>query len=285
MKKLIMGILGLMLLLPIGVDASGPKLEWEIINSITEGDNSIDASVTVGEVDVPVYSVQISWQNFRFEWKYDKKLNSYGWKAAEICQPLNITTSESFDEFSADRIIYTDNACMTETTSYDESITEYYYRLDDFSLTDDNGAYILITDQTENGSITPSLTWNATEDYGYVEGKFSYFLRRENVCKPATKEDIETFSFVYSDNECKTEWIDADTIEYEEGKYFVVTEVRDYTLLTTPTVPSAARVENDNSGIRTYELVLQLENKVQPQKTPTTGEKIGTVTISISANE
>lgn len=279
MKKLLMGIFGLMLLLPMGVNASAAKAEIEVLYDITD---SMTADATVGEVDVPVYSVEIIWRNFRFEWKYDKELNSYGWKAAEICQPLYITSSESFDEYSAYRIIYTDSACMTETTSYDENIPAYYYKLSS-QLEDNKRAHIAIRDNTENGSITPSLTWNATENYGYVEGKFSYFLTRENVCKPATKEEFESFGNVYSDNECKTERIDADTVEYEEGKYFVVTSVNDYTLLTTPTVPAAARVEYTNRA--EYQLTLHLENKEQPIKTPTTGEKIGTVTISISANE
>ena len=37
--------------------------------------------VTVGDVDSPVYSVDIYWDDLIFVWKYDEEANSYGFRA------------------------------------------------------------------------------------------------------------------------------------------------------------------------------------------------------------
>ncbi len=79
-NKLIKGLFGLGLglsafAITIGVNA----LTTENITSVEEGSNSVDASVTVGNVETPVYEVEITWDGLTFDWSYNEYQQTFMW--------------------------------------------------------------------------------------------------------------------------------------------------------------------------------------------------------------
>jgi len=76
-NKLIKGGLGLILGLfsfTTVIDASA-----QTIDSIVEGNNSTSANVTVGNVEAPVYDIEINWDSLKYDWKYDEETKNFKW--------------------------------------------------------------------------------------------------------------------------------------------------------------------------------------------------------------
>lgn len=75
-SKLLLGLFG------IGVLSSVMTVNAQSLDSVEEGSNSAQSSVTVGEVELPVYSVDINWENLQFDWSYNSETAEYEWIAA-----------------------------------------------------------------------------------------------------------------------------------------------------------------------------------------------------------
>jgi len=294
MKKLLMGIFGLTLLLPLGVFA-----EVADIDSVEEGNNSANAEVTVGNVAVPVYSVELTWMNLSFDWVYDSENNTYGWVSTPSCEGyppygegINIET-DIREALASGKKLYTNNTCTNQIYEYDETVEEYYYSYTVPTM-------IEIVDRSENGAIQPSITWNSTDEYSYVNGKFSYYGNHIE-CAVVNDEDESEYLItknitIYDDNNCNN--IAENVQEYIENKYYVFKTVgTDYTTpieMTSDLIPLEART-GEMGYVYTefdspyhwsmYVIELDLENKEQPTTTPTAGDTLGTITVSIRAAE
>jgi len=160
----------------IGLFALALNVNANTINSVTDGSNTTDATVTVGEVAVPVYEVYVSWNDLTFDWTYDYETEKFGWKPADVCLPQGIENSDEFDNFDEH---YTDENCTTEATEYTEG-TEYY------GIQEREAAEIFVVDASENGQIVPSIKYNSSSKYEDVVGKFKY---RGETCLALEDED------------------------------------------------------------------------------------------------
>lgn len=292
MKKLLILIFSLTLLLPFTVNAEeGDGYDWEI-DSVEEGSNSASATVTIGSVAVPVYNVDMVWENPSFDWTYNEETKKFGWTPTPYCSSHTIESEEQLQDMLSSGVeLYTDNSCSTEASSYDETVT-YYEKFEREYY------YFGIEDTSENGEIVPSIKWTPSEEYNYVEGKFSYSYEKP-VCKVIEEEDLGLSSdkyelvTVYSDASCSTV-VDTENVEFEPNTYYALYSEREFKELTSEEIPEVARDSyigtpfyeiNQAEKQWAYGLILELENKETPTTTPTAGDTLGTIKVTIRARE
>ena len=279
MKKLIMGIFGLMLLLPISVNADNN------FQTITDAE-TFDTNATVGtDLDNAIYSVSISWDSLEFNYKIIDGIYKWYPKEKTTCKGKTINALEEYTALVTEGyIFYTDNSCTMESNGYAIDTTEYYYLHDPY---DDGSTYIQINDYSVNGRVVPSVEWVSSNDYNFVEGKISYEYLYSTECTSLTEGYIEyvkaTDKEIFVDSECQDQYyLSADDIVYEEGKYYFNNEIWSYTTLNDKEIPDTGRISRDGDNYF-YNLKLRLESKEETQKKPVSGEVIGTITITIRA--
>ena len=232
-NKLLTGLLALVLLMPMGVNA---EITREELDSVENGNNSTSVTVTVGEVETPVYEVDIEWDELKFDWKYNSETNKYEWSA---------------------------------TQTNDETLSAVYENV------------ILIMDYSTGGEIIPSVKWNSNIKYQYVEGEFYYYkdiLTCESISEEEFYQNKKYKHVLYTDSECANR-LDSSVNEYQEGIYMKSGSKK----LTTEEIPEKAKIKFDDDNY--YLLILTLNNKTKSTETPTAGDTVGTVTITIKAAE
>lgn len=125
-------------------------------------------SVTAGEVDETIYSVDIDWGDMVFDWKYNFVANNFGFKARLGCEGYS-TTVDGFDflnQAKENGTLYADSNCSTLQT--DELVNgNTYYRKTGI------GGHFYIQDSSVNGRVTVQASFVPREDYDWVVGKFA----------------------------------------------------------------------------------------------------------------
>lgn len=284
-KKILLGLFSVLFLLPIGVSA-------ETLSSINPENNSSDASVTVGEVEVPVYSVEIDWNSFKFDWKYNRQTNKYEWQVGSNVSLIPL--DEYFTNFNKDDFIENqfkichDSSCpnvIGDGVTYEMILSdiEHYY----IKSVGDNTNHFHIGDYSTGGEIVPSVKWTSEVDYSYVDGIFKY---EKLVERCELIEDEELFDEIiglhfgmFTDSSC-TDFVGSSVTEYADGYYFLSSGT-EFVELETQKIPDDGRLPLNQPNANWYHLTLDLKNKTQPTETPKAGDKIGTITITIEAAE
>ena len=277
----------------------------QTINSMEEGNNSTNANVTVGNVEVPVYMAELWWDSLTFDWTYDEHTKTFDWKAETLCEQFVGIKEEIEDEINGEGSIYisdlyTDSTCSTKADTYDESIQQYYY------LNDRNFASIGIRDYSEKGVIVPSIEWNSSEKYSNVIGKIFYMNYSQPVCSNIDSEDMLNYALendvtLYNDNVCSIVFDNAN-VTYEEGKYYAFVNIEAMKILEGNEIPDEARraaagmlfdyrftemetkfYEEEHFWLRKeiYDLKFYIENDSKKEIIiPTQGDVIGTITVT-----
>lgn len=122
--------------------------------------------VTVGEVDETVYSVDLSWGDMTFDWKYDAEANEFNFQPHKKCMGIanNDSTVSVLMSLQEQGRLYEDStSCETLATSPLDA--EMYA-----TLVPDGG--IGMYDYTVNGKLKAKLSFTASENYDWVTGKF-----------------------------------------------------------------------------------------------------------------
>jgi len=137
-RNLLMGILGCGLLF-----TQVAKAETLDLTNVSEtGQN-----VVVGEVETPVYSVDITWGNMEFDYVYNEVTGSFEWKGEQNCVELETHHEESFAKGWLN--VYSDSTC-TNSQSY-ESFEE---ALDAKAYVGYENAYVSIVDNSVRGKVS-----------------------------------------------------------------------------------------------------------------------------------
>lgn len=135
--------------------------------SSTSGNMIGTHDVTVGEVDETVYSVDISWGDMTFDWKYDSEKNEYGFKARLGCSGYLMSADDTYlTAAKEENILFSDDSCSVLQTSELINDTTYYMK-------DNVGGSIKIEDLSVNGKVKANASFLAEEGYEWVVGKFS----------------------------------------------------------------------------------------------------------------
>ncbi len=122
-------------------------------------------NTTVGDVDETIYSVDITWGDMAFDWKYDETKNTYDFKPHFGCE--GYTASSADDSFLNAALnggqLYSDNTCSTLQTEALVSGRTYYQK-------SEVGGRISVKDMSENGKVKAYAGFVAADDYNWVVG-------------------------------------------------------------------------------------------------------------------
>lgn len=284
MKKKLFKILTGLCIFAFAITVNAEVQDSTTINSTETDKNFTDATVTVGTVEAPVYEVAVIWNDLTFNWVYDSETNDFGWKPVPICYNIGAAEENVKDALDNGKKVFTNNTCTERASSYNSDATEYYV------LEDRTTTTIGIEDISENGQIVPSIEWNADEKYKDVTANFTYtgegcVLVPSEAAFNYVKEQGQP---LYNGDTCETS-INAEG--FINDMYYVksITSMP----LTGNEIPDNGRQSGAGSmgvdGItfppvgftRNYYFVhLALEGG---STIPTTGDAIGTITVSIRA--
>lgn len=161
-KSLICGIASLAL-------AAAPAL-----STFATGLGSQTQDIMAGEVDETIYSVDISWGDMTFDWKYDYSANTFGFATKFVCSEIGIGAApgeEPVDPMSVFDDLFQDDAC-TEPAAAPYS-GPFYARLLSLGTID-------VDDSSVNGRIKARASFSPEDDYSWVTGRFSSVLYVDN---------------------------------------------------------------------------------------------------------
>ncbi|MBQ7136756.1 MAG: hypothetical protein IJO43_02110 [Bacilli bacterium] len=157
---------------------------WHSVNGVGPTETQ-DISISVGDVDVPVYRVAISWSSMSFNYKYNEEISAYQWEAGKTCYQLIsrfgdagaiIVTAD--DKNNAEEL-YDDSSCSVPYTGNINEDSEH-----EIVYATRTGGKILIEDNSTYGAVIPSFHWEAEDDYTYIRPQLL-----ESV-DPATTYDV-----------------------------------------------------------------------------------------------
>lgn len=187
-KTIICGMASLaMATMPVfGAFAETPTLDG--------GTGSSQKDVTVGEVDETVYSVDLSWSDMVFDWKYNQYTNEYALLNRPSCVMVEHITPLS-EEDQADYLsslmldgnLYSDFTCTTPATEVDIHTPNF--------MKAHGAESIFLTDNSTNGQVKASASFTPSENYSWVNGVFS----KANL-PTLYNEKINNFSYELAEN-------------------------------------------------------------------------------------
>ena len=282
MKKAFNYLMIVLLLLIVNV----VSVNAENVN-VTEAGNT-DAEVTVGDVERPVYDVNISWENFTFDWRYDIENETYKWTHSD-CQPITLDEYMK-DSFYEDNIFATDASCRNVIYMPDEDSLEklveiqteyqgtnlYYHPM----AGEGKMSMIYITDSSTGGHVVPSVIWIPESKYDFTTASFKY-IKDVPICISVYPYDDEEEYFINED--CTGERIRVGNLPSETNFYELSSESFEVDFEGSELPSSAAN--NAGLGVKSYQIFMELGvDTTKTITTPTAGDKIGTLTIAIETH-
>ena len=121
---------------------------------------------TVGEVDETIYSVDLSWGDMTFDWKYARDLNKYGFEPSRECVSTYYHSGDGFSSLDFEAgAIYSDANCTTVVTEEPADDT-LVYDLSTFKN------HISVQDRSTNGKVKVLASFTPVEKYNWVTGEF-----------------------------------------------------------------------------------------------------------------
>lgn len=265
-RNLILGLIGCGLLFTQVVKAE----TLDLTNISETGQN-----VVVGEVETPVYSVDITWGDMTFDYVYNEATQEFEWQEQITCTKI----SEQQKDYYQNLKIFTNSTCTSllvnkDDYTFDDLVySEYYY-----SSSSEGAGQISILDNSENGGIIPSLYWESSEKYNYVNGKFQYI---GPMCGLVSESDFDYVkNNLYTDSSCTIKNTNDNPI-YGEMSYY--TFIGDgYIDMNYGVIPEGT--SGIGNGNYYYEARIRLLNDYSKEiTTPVKGDTIGRITVSIEA--
>ena len=185
------------------------------------GTGSSTKDVYVGSVPDPIYSVDIAWGDFQYNWTYNQSNNSYAFKPDITCGKY----TEGYPGIIAWGGYFTNNTCTTA-----------------FSGTNFTDAYVwrgvpavIVIDNSTNGHVASNVSFAPSSSYSWVTGKFY-------------------------------------------GGY----SLQDKEMTYSGALTNGNMVRSNIDGLAQAYLELQASNGASHTSSVKTGDKIGTITLTIS---
>ncbi len=142
-------------------------LAMPLANTFAEGGTDSESQdVTVGEVDVPIYSVDIEWGDMVFDWKYNEETNEYNFESPKQCEAF-IYSGEATEQK-----MYSDNTCSSLVSNPVGSNT--YYRKEH------GNDRVAVYDESENGQIKARVSFTPEAKYAWITGKIGEYTYYPN---------------------------------------------------------------------------------------------------------
>lgn len=126
-------------------------------------------NVTVGDVEEPIYSVEIHWSDMKFDWKYQEYTKQFEFTSTVSCIPVTIAEERAAELNSKSNSylrnfgLYSDNECssVVDDPVYVAGNT-YYER--------SNYPEIFVIDNSINGQVKAKATFSPSSKYNWVYG-------------------------------------------------------------------------------------------------------------------
>ena len=286
MKKLLSYLL--VIALVFGMGMSFVNAEGEGNESFT-GSGDAGAEATVGDVDAPVYDVEVNWYNFVFDWKYNETAHEYEWMVHQTldCMPYThddlVDMGYDFDNLG-EVTFYTDSSCTVVKENFGNA-NDTYYMLEGAGAP---RAFVVIEDMSTNGYIEPSLSWSSEDQYDFTTAAITYSVDVP-VCDVVPDYAYDEVTLAHISSDCTGDEI--ETANAPEGTVFYAylndVQELEYTGGEVPiTAKRAASGGVLYNGVHDYyEFYLELGlDETKTITTPTPGDTIGTLTITITAH-
>ncbi len=153
-------------------------LAMPLANTFAEGDlDGGSHDVTVGEVDEPIYSVDIEWNDMVFDWKYNAETNEYNFESPKQCVGFIYSGETPAPN------MFSDNTCSSLVS--DPVVGNMYYSKE--HVNDRVGVF----DESENGRIKAQVSFVSEPKYSWIVGTVGQYIKTI---------DGEDYSFEEYDN-------------------------------------------------------------------------------------
>lgn len=205
-----------------------------------DGDSS--TTVTVGDVETPVYEVIVSWYGMVYDWGYISNTGEYGWKTRYECTDWYIEDEANYlEQVNDGKKFYSDDKCeyLADPEEYNPNATYYYsYEIEPM---------IVLEDMSTGGKVLPSVAYT-----------------------PNTKYNFTTMSFDYRKNDQTTAHLSGTTLPDEAR-------------LCMKGDGNGPICEPDEYNVYNILPIIGIDT-TKTVTTPTSGETIGTITVTFAAN-
>ena len=141
-------------------------LAMPLANTFAEGPGSYPQDVTVGEVDEPIYSVDIEWGDMVFDWKYNAETNEYNFESPKGCEAI-IYSGEA-----TELKMYSDSTCSSLASNPVGGNT--YYTKEHIN------DRVVVYDESENGQIKAQVSFTPEAKYAWITGKIGEYIYYSN---------------------------------------------------------------------------------------------------------
>ena len=246
---------------------------------------NVATNAIVGNVEAPVYEVEIDWYNFVFDWRYDQGTQKYNWANHTACSDILYWDDL---EYSSIRAFYSDSSCETYVDDSELISGHYYYAY----LSED--AMIDVFDGSTGGYVEVATLWNPASNYSYTNGQF-YYLDMD-YCSLVTEDDwdeaLRAGFALYKNSNCTGTVYNPEEETFQENTYY--TDVKAvYVPYEGSSVPERARHcglgEEINGVVYCDDHIVNLKfmpvvDYSKTVTTPTIGETIGSVTLVLTTH-
>ena len=137
-----------------------------VVSTFALDPGSYTQDVTVGEVDEPVYSVDIEWGNLIFDWKYNAETNEYNFESPKQCVAF------IYSGAATEQKMYSDDTCGSLVSNPVGGNT-YYAK-------EHGNDRVVVYDESENGQIKARLSFTPEAKYAWVTGKIGEYIYYPN---------------------------------------------------------------------------------------------------------
>ena len=126
-------------------------------------------NVTVGDVDEPIYSVEIHWSDMKFDWKYDEYYKYFKFTPNYACTPVTIDSARAAELNSKSSAylnlfgLFTNSNCNVRNTETNYVSGNTYYEMS-------GGNDISVIDTSVNGKVKAKATFVPSTKYNWVNG-------------------------------------------------------------------------------------------------------------------
>ncbi len=127
-------------------------------------------NATVGDVDETIYSVDLTWGDMVFDWKYDENTNGFNFQEQPGVKQLVSTMGDGFDWLTNEKdkgFIYEDESCRTRFTGEIADGVSYYW-----CPAYDASGVVKLSDNSINGRVKATASFTPSDDYDWVTGRF-----------------------------------------------------------------------------------------------------------------
>ncbi len=169
--KLIIGLLVAIVLMPSIVFAGGStsmnvnqnrNTSLNVLVGNVGGNTNTNTNTNTN----PIYSVDIQWTGFVFDWTYNSSEGNYSWSNEPVMECEAVTLGRG-TVVTSQSGYYRNNSC-TSTFSGTVATTGTYYQKQEV------GHEIYILDHSNNGYVVPALEWSPTTNYQFTTASFKY---------------------------------------------------------------------------------------------------------------